>query len=180
MVLELRDHDDVARAEVVGSPGVRDEVDRLGRAAREDDLARRRRVQEAAHLLARALVALGRPLGEPVDAAVHVRVAVLVEVAHRVEHLAWLLGRGGRVEVGDGLAVDEILEIREVGADALDVELRLGSYRHEVMVLAACSAAGVDLAVALRAAGDVALALDRDGCAGEDLGQQMHALRAPR
>ena len=90
-----------------------------------------------AHLLARALVALGRPLGEPVDAPVHVRVAVLVEVAHRVEHLAGLLGRGGRVEEGDRLAVDEILEVREIGADALNVELCLGGYRHVVMVLAA-------------------------------------------
>ena len=39
VVLELGDDDDVARPEVVEPPGVRDEVDRLGRAAREDDLA---------------------------------------------------------------------------------------------------------------------------------------------
>ena len=40
VVLELGRDDEVAGAEVVESPGVGDEVQRLGRAAREDDLAR--------------------------------------------------------------------------------------------------------------------------------------------
>ena len=48
VVLELGDDDEVAGAEVVEAPRVRDEVDALGRAAREDDLARRRRVDERA------------------------------------------------------------------------------------------------------------------------------------
>ena len=74
VVLELGDHDDVAGAEVLEAPRVRDEVQRLGRAAREDHLAVRRRVDVGAHLLARALVAGGRALGERVDAAMHVRV----------------------------------------------------------------------------------------------------------
>ena len=126
MVLELGDDDEVAGAEVVEPPRVGDEVDALRRAAREDDLARRRRVDERAHLLARALVAGGRALGELVDAAVHVRVRVLVEVAQRVEHLARLLRRGGGVEECDRLAVAQLLEVGEVGADALRVELRLG------------------------------------------------------
>jgi hypothetical protein len=64
VVLELGRNDDVAGAEIVEAPGVGDEVQRLGRAAREDDLARGGRVDEGPHLLARALEALGRPLGE--------------------------------------------------------------------------------------------------------------------
>ena len=47
VVLELGDDDDVARPEVLEPPRVRDEVDRLGRVADEDDLARARRVDEA-------------------------------------------------------------------------------------------------------------------------------------
>ena len=86
VVLELRDHDDVARAEVVEAPGVRDEVEALRHVPREDDLPCRRRVDERAHLLARALVAGRRPLREVVDPAVDVRVGVLVELAHGVEH----------------------------------------------------------------------------------------------
>ena len=101
VVLELGDHDDVAGAEVGEPVGVGDQVQGLGGVAHEDDLAVRRGVDEGAHLLAGALEARGRALAERVDAAVDVRVRVLVELAHRVEHLARLLGRRGRVEVGD-------------------------------------------------------------------------------
>ena len=122
VVLELGDHDGVAGAEVLEPPRVGDEVDRLRRAAREDHLALGRRVDEGGDRAAGALVALGRALGEPVDAAMDVRVLVLVERAHPVEHLAWLLGRRGRVEVRERLPVDELLEEREVGAQRGGVE----------------------------------------------------------
>src|SRR5207249_11232253 len=67
--------------------------------SREDHLAVRGRVDVRTHLLPRALVAGGRAFGERVDATMDVRVGVLVELAHRVEHLPRLLRRGGRVEV---------------------------------------------------------------------------------
>ena len=53
VVLEPGDDDLVARADVAAAPALRDQVDRLGRAADEDDLSDRRRVEEAAHLVAR-------------------------------------------------------------------------------------------------------------------------------
>ena len=74
VVLELGCQHDVARAEVREPPCIGDEVDRLGRVADEDDLARGRRVDERARLLARALESGGRALAELVDAAMHVRV----------------------------------------------------------------------------------------------------------
>ena len=116
VVLELGDHDGVAGAEILEAPGVRDEVDRLGRAAREDHLALGRRVEEGSDRAAGALVALRRALGQPVDAAMDVRVLVLVERAHPVEHLARLLRRRRRVEIRERLAVDLLLEEREVRA----------------------------------------------------------------
>ena len=121
-MLELGDHDGVAGTEVLQPPGVRDEVDRLGRAAREDHLALGRRVDERGDRAAGALVALGGALGQPVDAAVDVRVLVLVERAHPVEHLARLLGRRRRVEVRERLPADELLEEREVRAKRCGVE----------------------------------------------------------
>ena len=51
-----------------------DEIDRLGGVAGEDDLFRPLRVEERAHLLARALVAFGRGVREVVQAAMHVGV----------------------------------------------------------------------------------------------------------
>ena len=130
VMLELGDHDHVAGAEVVEPPRVGDQVDRFGRAAREDHLAIRRRVDVRAYLLARALVACGRALGERIDATVHVGVRVLVELAHRVEHLTRFLGRRGRVEVRNGLAVEQLLEDGEIGAQLLRIELGCRRYGH--------------------------------------------------
>ena len=116
MVLELRDEDDVARAEVGEPPRVRDEVDRLGRVADEDDLARGRGVHERAATLTRVLERLGGPLGELVDATVHVRVRRLVEVRHRLQHRPRLLRARGGVEERQRLAVEDLLEDREISA----------------------------------------------------------------
>ena len=137
MMLQLGDDDDVAGAEVVEPPRVRDEVDRLGGAAGEDHLALGRRVEERGDRAARALVALGRPLRQPVHASVHVRVLVLVEMPHPVEHLARLLGRRRRIEIGDRLAVDQLLEYGEVRPQAVRVENRGGAHGH-VPIVAGC------------------------------------------
>ena len=135
VVLELGDDDEVAGPEVHEPPGVGDEVQPLGRVPREDDLLRRGRVDEARHGLARALVGGGCPLGELVDAAVHVRVGRLVELPQRVEHLPRLLRRRSRVEVGERLPVDLLLEDREIGAELARVELRGARHSHGSIVL---------------------------------------------
>ena len=147
VVLELGHEHDVTRPEVVEAPGVGDEVDRLRRAAGEDHLARGGRIDELARRLACALVRLGRPLREQIDAAVHVRVRGLVEVADRVQHLARLLRAGRRVEIRERLSVDLLLEDREVGAQLLRVEGWASRHghraivpRHRVMKLSATTA----------------------------------------
>ena len=63
---------------MAAAPAVGDQVDGLGGAAHEDDLARRARIDEAAHGLARALVGLGGPLAQGVHAAMHVGVQIVV------------------------------------------------------------------------------------------------------
>ena len=136
VVLELGDDDEIAGAEVVQAPGVRDEVDRLGRVAEEDDLAGGGRVDECARFLACAFVGGGGALAERVDAAVHVRVRGLVELVHRLQHLARLLGGDRGVEVRERLAVEVLLEDGEVGPQLVSVDSRLrGRYRHGPMVL---------------------------------------------
>ena len=142
VVLELRDDDEVAWPEVREAPGVGDEVDRLGRVAGEDHLARRRRVDELRELAARALERRRRALRERVDAAVHVRVRGLVERGHRVEHLPRLLGGRGRVQVRERMPVELLLEDREVRAQTVRVELRLGAHGHGPIVPSGCRAAG--------------------------------------
>ena len=135
VVLELGDDDRVAGAEVVPAPRIGDEVECLGRVADEDDLPRLRGVQERAHLLAGSLEAGGRPLAEDVHGAVHVRVGRLVEGGHRIDHLARLLGAVRRIQVGEGLAVDQLLEDGEIGPQGTGVELlAVGTHSHDRMV----------------------------------------------
>ena len=120
--------------EVLKAPRVGDEVDRLGRAAGEDHLALGRRVDEGGDGAPGALVPLGRALGEPVDATMDVRVLVLVERAHPVEHLPRLLRRRRRVEVRERLAADELVEEREVRAQSGGVERARGADGHHPIV----------------------------------------------
>ena len=134
VVLELGDDDDVAGAEVVEAPRVGDQVDALGRAVREDHLARRRCVDELRHLLACALVLRGCQLRERLHAAVHVGVRRLVEGAQLVEHLARLVRADRGVEIGERLAAHLLLEDRKIGAKPARVELRFRGYSHKVIV----------------------------------------------
>ena len=73
VVLHLGQDDRVAPADVAAAPRVRDEVDRLGRIADEDDLGRLRGVDELRGGGAGGLVGDRGPLGDLVDAAVDVR-----------------------------------------------------------------------------------------------------------
>ena len=134
VVLHLGDEDDVARAEVVEPPRVGDEVDGGSDVPGEDHLARRLRIDEGASLLARTLEGFSRPLPEVVDPAVDVRVGGLVELSHRVENLARFLRRGRRVEVGERLPVDLLLEDGKIRAQLARVELGFRRYGHGPMV----------------------------------------------
>ncbi len=115
MVLDLAQHDDVTRAQVLASPGEGGKVDRLGRVLREDDLAVRvRRADESAESHPCRLELAGRLFGDGVDAAVDVGVGGRVVVVHRVEHRLGALGGGGGVEVDEravGLAAREEREV---------------------------------------------------------------------
>jgi hypothetical protein len=105
MVLHDREHDLVALPEV-RAEGARDQVDRVRQVAGEDDLLHRRRIEEAAHGLARVLEAGGGGVGEEVQAAMHVGVFHLVGVVDGVENRARLLRGGAVVEIDERLAVD--------------------------------------------------------------------------
>ncbi len=133
VVLHVGEHDDVAFAQVRAAPGVRDEVEALGRVLREDHFTLARRVDEPLHLQPRGLVGLGRLGRDLVHAAVHVRVARLVVALHRVEHLPGLLRGRRRVEVDETRAVDHAVEDREVLLDPSDVETCVHSHELTAM-----------------------------------------------
>jgi len=122
VVLHLGEDDGIALVQVGASPRVGDEVDGLGDVLREHQPARRRCTDERSDLASRLFVALGGLRRDLVHAAVHVRVVRVVDVVHRIEHRLGLLGRRGRIEVHDPLAVHLLLQQREVLLDPCDVE----------------------------------------------------------
>ena len=122
MVLHPGDQDLVAGLERAPAPALGDEVDRLGRAAGEDDLAGRRGVEEPGHPRAHAVVRHGGALAQVVHAPVDVGVLGGVEPGDRVDDAPGLLAGGGVVEVDQRLAAHPLREDREILAQPLDVE----------------------------------------------------------
>src|SRR4029077_12502322 len=101
------------------APGLRDKIDALGRAADENDILDRWRVDEAAHLLARLLKSFGRTRGQRMRGAVHVRVLVRVEMRDAVDHGARLLRRRRVVEPDQGAAIDHLIENGKIASEDL-------------------------------------------------------------
>src|SRR5215204_720690 len=121
VVLHLGDDYLVALAHELAPVAVHDEVDALRHPAHEDALARLARVDEAAHLLARALVSRGGALAQVVDAAVDVRVLLAQVLRAPLDDDARHLRRRRVVEVDERLAVHGLAQHREVFADAFDI-----------------------------------------------------------
>src|SRR5205085_84524 len=111
----------VAGPDAIGAERIGHQIDRLGGVAREDDLLRLFRVDEATDFLARALVGLGRSVGEIVQPAMHIGVFAGVSLLETVEHRTRFLCRCGIVEINQWLAVNLHRQGGEVGADAFDI-----------------------------------------------------------
>jgi hypothetical protein len=104
VVLHLGHDHAVAGPEVRVAPRVGDEVERLGRVAREDRVACGP-AQPVGSALARALVEVGRLVRERIDAAVHARAVALVVIGHRGDDRGRRLRGGRRVEVDEAIAL---------------------------------------------------------------------------
>src|SRR5690606_22857640 len=125
VVLQRGDQNLVARLESRSRVALRNEIDRFGRAANEDDFLSVASVEEVAHDIASAFVGIGRPLTQCVYAAMHVRVIALVVGAHGVDHRLRSLARGGVIQINERLPVHLLTQDREVAANARNVDLRL-------------------------------------------------------
>ena len=108
---------DIRAAERLGH-----QIDGLGRAPHEDDLAQVRRVQELLNFLASVLIRASGALAEEMHAAMDIGVVFGVAAHHRVDDGLRLL-RGRRVvEIDERLAVYFLAQDREVAPHLLDVE----------------------------------------------------------
>lgn len=91
VMVEPGDYNLIALPDIAAAPGLRDKIDGLGRAARENDVIWRTRTKEAADFFARRLVSVGRARGERMGATVDVRVLVLIIKREPVDHCLRLL-----------------------------------------------------------------------------------------
>jgi hypothetical protein len=116
VMLHLGREDHVAGLEPAAETA-RDDVDAFGRAAGEDDLRGIGGVDEFRDAGPGPLKRVGRPIGQRVQAAMDVAVVALVIPDQRVDHAAGLLRRCSIIEIDERLAVDLLVQDREVGAD---------------------------------------------------------------
>ncbi len=124
VVLHLGGEDDVAGLQVRVGPAAGDDVNALGGAAGENDFGGIGGVDELRDPRAGTFVAGGGAHGERVEAPVDVGVVALVVVDEGVDHGAGFLGSGAVVEIDEGLAVDLLVQDREIGAGAGEVARR--------------------------------------------------------
>src|SRR5207248_2394277 len=98
MVLEIADYDLVAGFQMRRTPALGDEVDRLGGAAHEHDLALVGGVQKRARLFPRLLEKVRRAAAQRVHAAMHIGVVVPIKIREAVDDAARLLRTGAGIE----------------------------------------------------------------------------------
>ncbi len=98
VMLHLGDQDQIARFQVGPTPRLRDEVDRLGCVADEDDFALIGSADKGGECLAGVLVEAGGLFRQLIDTAMNVRVGFAVEGRDRVNDGLRLLRAGGTVE----------------------------------------------------------------------------------
>ena len=128
-MLERREHDLVVLADELAPIAGRDQVDRFGGAADEDDFFGRAGADEALYLFARAFVRVGRACRQLMRRAMHIRVLVRIVMHQPIDNRLRLLRGRGVVEPDQALAVNPLLEDRKVAPDVIDVEQASGKRR---------------------------------------------------
>src|SRR6185437_10838221 len=129
VVLHRGDEYLVAWFQILASVGLSDEVDRLCRAANENDFATVLRPKKFLGGPAGVFVLIRRSLRKGVHPTMNIGVVALVVVRDRVYHLARLLRGRGIIQVHQRMTMHLLMKDREVRANALDVvvvHLRLG------------------------------------------------------
>ena len=128
VMLHRGDQHFIAGADIRLPVRLRYEVERLRRPAREDDLARPRRVHKRPHRLARLLELLGRNLRQVMYATVNIRVLALVIPHQRVDHRPRFLRSRRIVQIHQRMPVHLRLQNRKILPNPLHVERPVGSF----------------------------------------------------
>jgi hypothetical protein len=130
MVLQPRRQHLVAGSDPEPPERLRDQIHRLGGAAREHDLGGVGGAEKAPHDGARGLEPLRGGHAERVDGTVHVAGVPRVHAAHLVEHGERLLRGRGAVEVDERVAIHALRERGELAAHPRQVERERAGHGH--------------------------------------------------
>ena len=128
----LQDH--VPGLEILLAPRIRDEVDAFGCPAGEDDFISAAGIDEFRSADAGGFKRGCGAIAQFMDAAMDIGIVVFVVMAERVNHRARFLRCGGVVEIDQRLAVDFLIEDREVLPQCSPIS-HLASFYFEVRVL---------------------------------------------
>ncbi len=99
MVFRFAHQNFVAWLQTRAQVALRHQVDRLGGAARPDDVVGRRRMDQLRHLAARLLEAGGQILRRPMLAAVHGGGVIAIKLLRGVDHRLQFQCGGGAVQI---------------------------------------------------------------------------------
>ena len=133
MMLHLGQDQQVAGFQVAAGPGVGDQVDGFGGVAGEDDLFRRRSMDELRHGGTCFFIFGGGFLGQGMHAAVDIGIIGAVKSIHRFEDGTRLLGGGGGIKVDQRDAgVHFPLQDGEIIAEGEDVQVHVSSIKCQV------------------------------------------------
>ena len=123
VVFQRRNQNLIAGLEARARKALRHQIHRLGRAADENDFLGVASIDEPPHGLAGAFIRIGGALAQRMNATMHVGMIVLVITADRIDHGFGPLAGRGVVQVHQRLAIDVLMQHREVATNRGDVEL---------------------------------------------------------
>ena len=121
-MLEVGDEHFIACLEEGPRIALRNQIDRFGGAAYEDDFVTRARIDEPHQAVARPFIEGGRLLAQGMHTAVNVGVVVALIVIDRADDRIWPLRRGAVVQISDRFAVHQAREHRKLAAHGEHVE----------------------------------------------------------
>ena len=122
VVLEMGDEHLIAGLEQGPRIALRDQIDRFGRAAHEDDLVARARIDEPHQPVARPLIQRRRLLAQGMHAAMNVGVVMAFVVIDRIDDRIRTLRGGAVVQVSERFAVHHAGQHRKFAAHGQHVE----------------------------------------------------------
>ena len=99
MMLQHGQHDPVAIAQICRAPALRDQIDRLGRAAHEHAFIRAGRPDKIRHGLPRGFIAQRHVRRAPIHAAMHRGIIRAIALRDRIDHGTRLLRGRGAIKI---------------------------------------------------------------------------------